>query len=128
MDLEFKELTDFGRGLMFDILKDAYAFEEQYAACWEANWRETDDFFYDHPDIADRYGFVTCLAGEPIGFISWDPRHRRTAYKGRGFGKAQLKEALWRIPGIRRVEGDSRLHERQSHCAQELRERRVCTV
>ncbi len=121
MALEFKKLTDFGRGLMFDMLKDAYAFEEQYAACWEANWRETDDFFYDHPDIADRYGFVTCLAGEPIGFICGDPRHRpeyveighngiRTAYKGRGFGKAQLKEALWRI---REYEG--------------LKEIRVCT-
>ena len=42
------------------------------------------------------------------GFITWDPRNRpeyveighngiRTACKGRGFGKAQLKEALRRI-------------------------------
>ena len=64
--------------------------------------------FFDHQEIADRYAFVTCFHEEPIGFISWDPRNRpeyveighnaiRTAYKGNGFGKAQLAEALHRI-------------------------------
>ena len=68
----------------------------------------TDDFFFDHPEIADKYSFVTCFRGEPVGFICWDPRNRpeyveighnaiRTAYKGNGFGKAQLTEALRRI-------------------------------
>ena len=60
------------------------------------------------PEIADTYGFVTCFHDEPIGFICWDPRNRpeyveighnaiRTAYKGNGFGKAQLAEALRRV-------------------------------
>ena len=108
MDLEFKKLTDFGRGIVLDILRDAYSFDARCAACWDGNWRETDDFFFDNPRIAEKYGFVTCLAGEPIGFITWDPRRRpeyveighngiRAAYKGRGYGKAQLNEALRRI-------------------------------
>lgn len=32
--------------------------------------------FFDNPDIADKYGFITCYKGEPIGFICWDPRNR----------------------------------------------------
>jgi len=106
--LSFRKLTDFGRDIMYSILKDAYSFDERCAQCWDGNWRETDDFFFDHPEIADKYGFATCFNGEPIGFICWDPRNRpeyveighnaiRTAWKGNGFGKAQLTEALRRI-------------------------------
>ena len=108
MALEFRRITDYQRGLLYDILRDAYAFDERCAECWGANWRESDDFFFDHPPIAEKYGFVTCFEGEPIGFICWDPRNRpeyveighngiRTAFKGRGFGKAQLSEAVRRI-------------------------------
>ena len=121
MDIEFRKLTDFNRGIMYDILRDAYSFDERYAACWEENWRQADAFFFDNPTIADRYGFVTCFRGEPVGFICWDPRNRpgyveighnaiRTAWKGRGFGKIQLNEAIRRI---KEYEG--------------LREIRVCT-
>ena len=121
MDLEFRKFTDFHRGIMYEILWDAYSFDPRYAECWDGNWKESDAFFFDHPDIADKYGFVTCCRGEPIGFICWDPRNRpeyveighngiRTAFKGRGFGKAQLSEAVRRI---REYEG--------------LREIRVCT-
>lgn len=71
-------------------------------------WREYDRFFYDHPNIADRYGFITLLDGTAIGHISWDPRHLPeyavighncilSKYKGNGYGKAQLIEALQRI-------------------------------
>ena len=60
---------------------------------------------------------MTCLDGKPIGFVTWDPRHRpdyveighngiREAYKHRGYGHAQLAEALRRIreyEGLRRI-------------------------
>ena len=106
--LAFRKFTDFERGIMYDILKDAYSFDERCALCWDENWRESDDFFFDNPKIADKYGFVTCFREEPVGFITWDPRNRpeyveighngiRTAFKGKGFGKAQLAEALRRI-------------------------------
>lgn len=101
MEPEFRKITDFDRGLLYDILKDAYAFDDRYAVCWDENWRQSAAFFYDHPDIAAKYGFVTCLNGAPIGFICWDPRNKpdfveighngiRAAYKGRGYGKIQL--------------------------------------
>ena len=108
MMLSFRKITDFDRGIMYSILKDAYSFDERCAQCWDENWRETDHFFFDHPQIADKYGFVTCFREEPVGFICWDPRNRpeyveighnaiRTVFKGHGFGKAQLAEALRRI-------------------------------
>ena len=121
MDIEFRKITDFNRGIMYDILKDAYSFDERCAICWDENWKQSDAFFFDNPDIADKYGFVTCYKGEPIGFICWDPRNRpeyveighngiRTKYKGKGFGKAQLSEAVRRIKEY-----------------EELKEIRVCT-
>ncbi len=108
MEIEFVRFTAFSRGIMLDILRDAYAFDERNAACWEENWKESDDFFFDNPEIADKYGFITCFHGTPIGFICWDPRNRpeyveighngiRSAYKGRGYGKMQLAEAVRRI-------------------------------
>lgn len=45
MDIIFRKFTDFNRGIMYDILKDAYSFDERCAICWEENWKETDDFF-----------------------------------------------------------------------------------
>lgn len=108
MNIEFHKFTDFERGIMYDILTDAYSFDERCSRCWSDNWRESDDFFFENPDIADSCGFVTCLGGEPIGFICWDPRNCpeyvdighngiRTKYKGQGFGKRQLEEAISRI-------------------------------
>lgn len=106
--LSFRKFTDYDRDIMYSMLKDAYSFDERCAKCWDKNWRESDGFFFDHPEIADKYGFITCFHEEPIGFICWDPRNRpdyveighnaiRTAWKGNGFGKAQLAEALKRI-------------------------------
>jgi hypothetical protein len=51
-------------------LKDAYSFDERYEQCWDENWRKTDDFFFDNPEIADKYAFITCFRDEPIGFVS----------------------------------------------------------
>jgi len=114
---EFKKLTDFPRGTLYSILADAYSFDERNKQIWDADWKETDDFFYDNPGIADQYSLVTCLDGEPIGFVTWDPRHRpdyvvighngiREQYKGRGYGRMQLEEALRRIrqyEGLKRI-------------------------
>ena len=102
---------------MYEILSDAYSYNERNRQLWEENWRESDAFFYDHPEIADRYGIVTCLNGYPIGFVTWDPRHRpdyveighngiRESYKGKGYGHMQLSEAVRRInayEGLKRI-------------------------
>lgn len=106
--IEFRKISDFPRGTLYDILADAYSFDARNKQIWDADWQEADRFFYDNPEIADKYGLVTCLNGKPIGFVTWDPRHRpdyveighngiREAFKGRGYGRLQLEEALRRI-------------------------------
>ena len=115
--IAFGKISVFPRGTLYDILADAYAYDPRNRKIWDANWQETDDFFYDHPAIADAYGPVTCLDGEPIGFVTWDPRHTpdcaeighngiRQQHKGHGYGRLQLEEALRRIrayPGLKRI-------------------------
>jgi RimJ/RimL family protein N-acetyltransferase len=105
MELKFQKFSDFPRGIMYNILKDAYSFDARYSECWDENWKKNDDFFYENPEIADKYSIVTCVDGEPIGIVAWDPRHCpkyveigdngiRTRFKGKGYGKIQLQEAV----------------------------------
>lgn len=117
MGIEFKRFSEFPRGTMHDILEDAYSYDPRNKKIWNDNWSESDSFFYDNPEVADKCGFVTCLDGYPIGFITWDPRNTpeyveighngiRSAYKGKGYGRLQLQEAIIRIQsyvGLKRV-------------------------
>lgn len=108
MDIEFKKITEFPRGTLVDLLKDGYSFEPQFECNWYGQWQEFDDFFYDNPHIADVSGFMTVLGKTPIGFVSWNPTNLpesaeighnciMTAYKGNGYGKRQMREAVRRI-------------------------------
>lgn len=115
--IEFRKFSEFSRGTLCDILADAYSYDGRNREIWDDSWRESDDFFYNNPDIADKSGLVTCIDGYPIGFVTWDPRNRpeyveighngiRSAYKRRGYGCRQLEEALRRIreyEGLKRV-------------------------
>lgn len=115
--LEFRKFTDFPRGTLYDILQDAYSFDSRNKEIWDANWHESDDFFYDNPEIADKCGLVTCVDEYPIGFVTWDPRNTpeyveighngiRSSYKRKGYGRLQLQEAIRRIKsydGLKRV-------------------------
>lgn len=108
MNIEFRKVSDFKRGTLFELLKDAYSFECRYEQNCGSDWQEFDDFFYDNLHIADKYGFITTLNGEAIGFVSWDPRNMpeyaiighnciSSKQKGNGYGKMQLQEAVNRI-------------------------------
>lgn len=108
MDIEFRKITEFPRGTLAALLKDGYSFEPKFAFYWQKQWQEFDDFFYDNTQIAEMYGFITVLDGEPIGLVSWDPRNLpqsaevghnciATKYKGNGYGKRQMREAVNRI-------------------------------
>lgn len=105
---EFRKLSEFPRGIMYALLSRAYAFEPGYERANLSEWLRWDGFFSDRPDIADRCSFVTCVNGAPIGFIAWDPRELPERaeignnciipeYKGKGYGIAQLNEAVRRI-------------------------------
>lgn len=108
MALTFESILSFPRGTLRDLLIDAYSFDPRYRAQCGGDWRQFDDFFYDHPAIAEKYGFITALDGAPVGHISWDPRHLPayaeighnciiSSQKGKGCGKIQLAEAVRRI-------------------------------
>jgi ribosomal protein S18 acetylase RimI-like enzyme len=58
--------------------------------------------------IANKYGFITTLNDEAIGFVLWDPRNMPeyaeigyncivSKHKSNGYGKIQLQEAVNRI-------------------------------
>ena len=106
--IKFEKTSDFPRKTLYNQLVDAYSFDDECKKNWDTMWEEYDDFIYDNPEIADKCSFVTVLDDEPIGHISWDPRHRPdyveighnciiSKYKGRGYGRLQLEEAIRRI-------------------------------
>ncbi len=108
MGIEFRKISEFNRGKLFDLLADAYSFDSRCEHFWGFSWREFDDFFFDNLEIADRCGFITTLNEEAIGFVSYDPRNMpehviighnciASRYKGFGYGKTQLQEAIKRI-------------------------------
>ncbi|WP_224034296.1 hypothetical protein [Clostridium gelidum] len=61
---------------------DGYSFDNRWQKCFEPNWIEFDNFFFDNLEIADKYGFITTLDGEPIGHNCIVTR-----YKGNGYGE-----------------------------------------
>lgn len=108
MTCSFRKITDFPRGTLLAMLTEAYSFDPRCAASWGGDWKTFDDFFFDHPQIAGRYGLVTVADGEPVGFVTWDPRGRpeseeighnciRPEYRRRGYGTLQMQEAVRRI-------------------------------
>lgn len=33
------------------MLCDAYSYDKRNQCIWDSNWKESDDFFYDNPEI-----------------------------------------------------------------------------
>ena len=108
MNIEFKRIHDFDRGILYDLLRDAYSYDSRNEECWGTDWQDFDGFFFDNPEIADKCGFITTLDDKAIGFVSWDPRNipeyvqighncLDTKYKGNGYGRLQMQEAINRI-------------------------------
>lgn len=106
--IEFRDISSFPKGTLYKQLVNAYSFNENCKKYWNDMWIEYDDFFYSNLDIADKCGFITLIDNIPVGHISWDPRNRPsyviighncvlTKYKGKGYGKLQLQEAIRRI-------------------------------
>lgn len=108
MGIEFKKVSDFNRGILLELLKDAYSFDCRYEQTYNPDWQAFDNFFFDNLEIADKYGFITTLNNEVIGFVFWDPRNMpeyvkighnciASKHKGNGYSKIQLQEAVNRI-------------------------------
>lgn len=110
--IEFKKISDCPKGTLYSQLEDAYSFNRDCKKYWKDIWQEYDDFFYTNlKSVADKCGFVTVVDGTAVGHISWDPRNKPdyvimghnciiSDFKGNGYGKAQLQEAIRRIKKI----------------------------
>lgn len=119
MDIKFHKISDFEQRIKFsDLLVDAYSFNKNSVEANIERWRENDNFFYDYVGLetADTCCVITTLHNKIIGFICWDPRNLPeyaiigdnciiTKYKGKGYGKLQLQEAISRIikNGVRKI-------------------------
>ena len=118
--MQFKSPFEFGPGTLYDLLRESYAglleAKPAWAATYEARWREFEDQVFAHPDAIGRRMLVSCLEGNPIGFVSWDPR--RLPEEGRigqncivprhrrqGYGGAQIRAAvsILKNGGARRI-------------------------
>lgn len=108
VDIEFRKITEFPRGTLAALLRDGYSFEPRFEQNWHSQWQEFDNFFYDNPRIAEFSGFMTVLEGKAIGFVSWNPTNLpestevghnciMTKYKGNGYGRRQMQEAVRRM-------------------------------
>lgn len=108
MRIKFKKISDFNRGILLELLIDAYSYDCIIEQRCSSDWKSCDNFFFDNLHIADKCGFITTLNDEAIGFVVWDPRnipkyaeigHNCIAskHKGNGYGKIQLQEAVNRI-------------------------------
>lgn len=108
MSISFHSFHEFQRGLLFDLLQDAYSYDERFYLNCSLDWKSCDDFIYDHLPLSEQFGFITVEDEKAIGFIVWDPRKLPdsveighncicTGCKGKGYGRLQLQEAVRRI-------------------------------
>ena len=105
MEPSFESILSFPRGTLCALLRDAYSFEPRFERDFLSQWRDFDRFFHDHPVIAESCGFMTVLGRTPIGFVTWNPTYLpeyvemghnciAAAFKGRGFGRMQMRHAV----------------------------------
>lgn len=117
--LRFSALDEAKPGVLDALLRDAYG---QLLATGEAvwqdesvRWAEFDREAFARPEVA-RCVFLSWCGAAVVGFGSFDPRETprrgivghhcvRPAYRGRGFGDAQLREIIRRL----RARGAERL-------------------
>lgn len=100
--------SDCRRGVVAELLREAYAAEPAIVEIDCADWDKFDDFVFERTERMDRCGFVTMDGDEPVGFVTWDPRELparvhvghncvRPGLRGRGIGTAQMRLAVERI-------------------------------
>lgn len=106
--LRFANFSEYQRGILVQMLLDAYQAATELVERHKKSWLEFDNFVFDNLGIMDKNGFVMVKDGKPVGFASWDPRNLPESveighncvnieYQGFGFGIVQLDEVVRRI-------------------------------
>jgi GNAT superfamily N-acetyltransferase len=106
--IQFKDLSEFDRGILYGLLCESYAglleARAGYAQAYRQRWRKLDDDAFDHLGSIGRCS-VSVVEGKPIGFVSWDPRELPRFgrigqncivpfHRGKGYGKTQIRKAV----------------------------------
>jgi ribosomal protein S18 acetylase RimI-like enzyme len=103
--MEFVKFSEYGKGTLSSLLKDAYSSDKKITEVHKKDWKIFDAFVYDNLKFMDNCGFISLEDFKPIGFMSWDPRglpdhveigHNCIArdFKRRGLGKEQLAHGV----------------------------------
>ncbi len=104
-NMKYFEFSRFHRGILNEMLMDAYSQAQQIVDRHKSDWQEFDNFVFNNLNFMDKCGFVSVENDEPIGFVSWDPRKLPDSmeighnciigkFKGKGYGSRQLGHAL----------------------------------
>jgi GNAT superfamily N-acetyltransferase len=114
--MNIKKFSEHEKGVLFNMLMDAYSSSSKLVENYKNDWEEFDAFVFNNLKIMDNNGFISYEGSRPIGFMSWDSRQLPDQveighnciigeFKGRGLGKMQLAVGLERIQtlGPRRV-------------------------
>ena len=56
--IEFKKISEYPKGTLYNQLVDAYSFNDECKKFWDKSWKEYDDYFYDNLDIVENYSFI----------------------------------------------------------------------
>jgi GNAT superfamily N-acetyltransferase len=109
--IEYRPLTLFTGGKLKAMLEESFqGAPPAYVEYWRPHWDRIDRDIHDDPDACRLTGFFSVRGGETIGFVTWDkscvpeaapfgPACILPAFRGRGDGAAQTREAVRRLKG-----------------------------
>ena len=120
MKLRFTPPLDQQPGLIASMLKQSYAdlveFDQEHWGPEVSKWEQFDREVFENPKTVGSCVFLSWSDDQLVGFGSYDPRQKPEfgivghncvlpAFRGRGFGKEQIREILrrFRSKGIKRA-------------------------
>ena len=110
--IELTPISDHAPGVIVSVLSQAYeallAGGEDIWADSPEDWARVDRETFENPDTIGASTVITCLDGEPIGMVNWDPRgfpevvvigHNCIipAHRGHQYGQEQIAQVLRRL-------------------------------
>ena len=65
--IEFKKISEFPKGTLYNQLVDAYSFNVNCQKTWDQMWQEYDNFFYSNLDVYKRQRYTEELTRPTSG-------------------------------------------------------------
>lgn len=104
--LKFQPVAKYGKGVVFSLLQQSWV--ELWNDNLEDKIKQYEREIFKYPDTVGACVFISTLNDTPIGMASWDPIQGAEfgiigyncilpEYRGKGFGRAQIKEILKRL-------------------------------